>query len=99
MEPLLTPQQLADVVQVSPRAIRRLMRRGLPHVRVGRVVRFDVSDVRPFLAARKGYFMPKLPRNMVKRGTAYYFRQKTGGRSRWFSLGTDYDVACAQIVH
>ena len=37
--------------------------------------------------------MPKLPRNMVKRGKSYYFRQVVGGRVKRISLGTDYDEA------
>ncbi len=33
--------------------------------------------------------MPKLPRNMVKRGRMYYLRDKSGGRDRRVSLGSD----------
>ena len=41
--------------------------------------------------------MPKLPRNMVKRGRVYYFRQMVGGRRVRRSLGSDYDEACRKV--
>lgn len=41
--------------------------------------------------------MPKYPRNMVKRGSAYYFRQMVDGRRVRRSLGTDYDEACRKV--
>jgi integrase len=37
--------------------------------------------------------MPKLPRNMVKRGSRFYFRKVVGGRVKRMSLGSDYDKA------
>jgi excisionase family DNA binding protein len=52
---LLTIEDVATYLQVSARTVRRLIARSaLPHVRFGRVIRFDPADVRRFLAARKG---------------------------------------------
>ena len=41
--------------------------------------------------------MPKLPRNMVKRGGVFYFRKMEGGRLRRVSLGADYEEACRRL--
>jgi integrase/recombinase XerC/integrase/recombinase XerD len=41
--------------------------------------------------------MPKLPKNMVKRGSVYYFRQKSAGRVVRVSLGSDYERACRKL--
>ena len=41
--------------------------------------------------------MPRLPKNMVRRGGAYYYRQKMNGRGCWRSLGDEYDVALAKL--
>lgn len=41
--------------------------------------------------------MPKLPKNMVKRGRMYYFRDKAGGRDRRVSLGSDYGEALIRL--
>src|SRR5437899_2014592 len=39
--------------------------------------------------------MPKLPENMVWRKSrqTYYFRRKEGAKSRWISLGRDFQEA------
>jgi integrase len=37
--------------------------------------------------------MPKLPKNMVRRGSAFYLRQVINGRPVRVSLGTDYEEA------
>lgn len=37
--------------------------------------------------------MPKLPKNMFKRGRSYYYRQMVNGRIQRISLGNDYDEA------
>lgn len=50
---LLTLQEVAAYLQVSPRTVRRLVRAGFPHVRVGRVLRFAPDDVSRWVAARK----------------------------------------------
>lgn len=49
---LLTIEQVADVLAVSPKTVRRLIARGFPHVRFGRVLRFAPADVQRWLAAR-----------------------------------------------
>jgi len=41
--------------------------------------------------------MPKMPRNMFKRGRTYYFRQMVDGKRKKQSLGTDYEEACRRL--
>ena len=43
--------------------------------------------------------MPKLPRNLVRRKgrPGYYFRSKARGRTKWRSLGTDYEAALRKL--
>jgi integrase len=41
--------------------------------------------------------MPKLPKNMVKRGKAYVFRFKINGRSIRVALGSNYEEACRRL--
>lgn len=41
--------------------------------------------------------MPRLVRNMVKRGRTYYFRQVVGGRVVRRSLGSDYQEALSRL--
>ncbi len=41
--------------------------------------------------------MPKLPKNMFKRGGAFYFRQMVKGRRQRISLGSDYTEACTRL--
>ena len=53
LHPLLTIEQVADVLSVSPKTVRRLIGRGLPCVRLGRVVRFQQADLLRFVEARK----------------------------------------------
>lgn len=50
---LLTIEQVAEFLGVSPRTVRRLMRRGLPSVRFGRLVRFEQRDLLRWVEARK----------------------------------------------
>jgi len=51
---LLTVQDVAEMLRVSPKTVRRLVaRRGLPHIRFGRVLRFERGDVFRWLQARK----------------------------------------------
>jgi excisionase family DNA binding protein len=53
-EALLTTAQVAELLAVSERTIKRLVaRRGLRCVRLGRSLRFDPADVSRFVAARK----------------------------------------------
>ena len=53
MEQLLTIQQVAEYLNVSSKSVRRLMSRGLPSVRLGRLVRFSQQDVARWVEARK----------------------------------------------
>ncbi len=41
--------------------------------------------------------MPKLPRNMVRKGRFYYFRRMVKGRLTRRSLGTNYELACQRL--
>lgn len=41
--------------------------------------------------------MPKLPKNLVKRGSAYYYCRRVNGRRIRLSLGTDYEEACRRL--
>jgi excisionase family DNA binding protein len=50
---LLTIEQVAEFLGVSPKTVRRLMRRGLPSVRFGRLVRFEQRDLLRWVEARK----------------------------------------------
>ncbi|MBI5836500.1 MAG: helix-turn-helix domain-containing protein [Candidatus Eisenbacteria bacterium] len=51
---LLTIPEIADLLQLSGRTIRRLVAsRRLPCVRLGRQLRFDPADVVRFVTARK----------------------------------------------
>jgi excisionase family DNA binding protein len=52
MTRLLTPSEVADVLQVSVRQVRRLVASGqLRPVYVGRLPRFTETEVRAYLAA------------------------------------------------
>ena len=50
---LLTLPEVAVFLSVSPKTVRRLVGRGLPCVRLGRVVRFRQADLLRFVEARK----------------------------------------------
>ena len=50
---LLTLPEVATYLSVSPKTVRRLVSRGLPCVRLGRVVRFRQADLLRFVEARK----------------------------------------------
>src|SRR5438067_1136799 len=41
--------------------------------------------------------MPRLPKNMIKRGRAFYYRQLVGGNDKRISLGEDFDEACRRL--
>ena len=53
LRPLLTIGQVASVLGVSLKTMRRLVARGFPHIRFGRVLRFDPVDVQRWLEARR----------------------------------------------
>lgn len=51
---VLTPDQVAEILHVTPRLVRELwQRRQLGGVKVGRLVRHRRSDVERYLAERK----------------------------------------------
>lgn len=51
--PLLSIAEVAEFLGVSPKTVRRLMQRGLPSVRFGRLVRFEQRDLLRWVEARK----------------------------------------------
>jgi excisionase family DNA binding protein len=53
MDQLLTIRQVAEYLNVSLKTVRRLLGRGLPSVRVGRLVRFRQQDVARWIEARR----------------------------------------------
>jgi len=54
VERLLTLQQVAEYLSVSPKTVRRwLSGKRLPHVRLGRVLRFRQDEVLRWIEARK----------------------------------------------
>jgi excisionase family DNA binding protein len=53
MDQLLTLQQVAEYLNVSLKTVRRLLLRGLPSVRIGRLIRFRQQDVARWIEARK----------------------------------------------
>ncbi len=52
LRPLLTIDQVAGVLGVSVKTVRRLVARGFPHIRIRRMVRFDPADVQRWIVAR-----------------------------------------------
>jgi excisionase family DNA binding protein len=53
MDKLLTPQQIADVLGVQPSTIYQWTHQGfIPHVKVGRFVRFREADITQWLERR-----------------------------------------------
>jgi len=50
---LLTTREVAEVLAISERTVKRLVRRGFPCVRVGRSLRFDPKAVFRWLEARQ----------------------------------------------
>ena len=49
MSQLLTIQEVAGILRVSPKQVRRLK---IPCVHIGRLVRFSLADVTRFVEAR-----------------------------------------------
>lgn len=49
LDPLVTPQQLADYLQISRATIQRHITRGMPHERLGASIRFKLDDVMSWL--------------------------------------------------
>ncbi len=53
MQPLLTPQQIAELLGVKPSTIYQWTHEGfIPHVKLGRLVRFDEGAVTAWVADR-----------------------------------------------
>lgn len=53
-EPLLTIEQTADALNMSPETVRRRIKSGqLPVIRDGRIVRVRPADLRAYIALRR----------------------------------------------
>jgi putative molybdopterin biosynthesis protein len=53
-EPLLTPQEAARLLRLPSSTVYDLARRDvLPHVRIGRAIRFSRPDLEEFLGAQR----------------------------------------------
>ena len=53
-EPLLTAEQTAEYMQISPRHLWEISNRGdLPRIKLGRVVRYSPTDIRQYLERLK----------------------------------------------
>lgn len=51
---LLTPKDVAELLQISVRTLERWVAEGkLPAIRLGRLIRFDPDDIRKFIDERK----------------------------------------------
>jgi len=51
---LLTPQQAADALAISPRKLWSMTAGGeIPCVRIGRLVRYDLADLREWIDGQK----------------------------------------------
>jgi len=51
---LLTPKQAAEALAISPRTLWSMTAAGeIPHVRIGRCVRYPVDDLREWIDATK----------------------------------------------
>lgn len=50
---LMNKKQLAQKLGLSVSMIDKLMAQGLPHLKLGKAVRFDLNDVADFLKRRK----------------------------------------------
>lgn len=52
---LLTPQQTAPALAISPRKLFSMTASGeIPHIRIGRCVRYDLDDLRNWINEKKG---------------------------------------------
>lgn len=62
---LWTVQEVADYLRCTVRHIQNLQRQGLPHIHVGRLVRFKSDDVLTFLQSNKKLSNHKNRQNLV----------------------------------
>jgi len=53
MDSLLTKEEVAGYLQISPRTIESWVWRGkIPHIKIGRCVRFDLDQIQEWLKAK-----------------------------------------------
>lgn len=92
MDDLLTIQQVAEYLSVSPKTVRRrVARRGLPpSVLTVRYLSTAVTCSGGYTPGGRAE-VAKLTKNIIKRKNCggNYFRKRFAGRVVWVSLGTD----------
>jgi excisionase family DNA binding protein len=63
---LLTPEQVAEILSVSPEWVRECARRGdIASIKLGHYRRFEQSDVDAFIASRRVVSAPERVRQFV----------------------------------
>lgn len=55
-EPLWTLDDVAAHMRCTPRHIQNLVKTGLPHLKIGRLVRFNPKEVRQYLTKQRTIF-------------------------------------------
>lgn len=53
-EKMLTKQEICEWLNISMPTIDRLMKQGLPHLKIGKAVRFERDDVKRWLEEQQG---------------------------------------------
>ena len=64
---LWTTTQVAEFLQVSPKTVYNLRKRGLPFVYLGGAVRFVPQEIKNYLASNRGLSSHRL-RQMIRKG-------------------------------
>ncbi len=87
-DPLLTPAEVAELLRISPRALRKLRRRRpLPFYRVGGALRFRRPDVDAWLEAMRvdpaGQAAPAPPARPARIAITPEGKPLGTGGSRW----------------
>jgi len=53
MEDLISEEELSEVLQVSRTTLWKLRKKGLPHIKAGKKVRYDVNEAIAWLKGQK----------------------------------------------
>jgi excisionase family DNA binding protein len=51
---MLTKQELCEWLKISLPTVDRLMKQGMPHLKIGKAVRFEQEDVKKWLEEQQG---------------------------------------------
>ena len=52
MKEYMTLKEIADYYKVHENTIRNWIEDGMPHIKIGRVIRFDIKDVEVWIAGK-----------------------------------------------